>query len=131
MLWDIPAIFIYTGLILIQYQKDWESVEWSAAHGDVVEKFPGSDMSEGQGKISKEPTVTRVDSGFSTAPSRSNIGSSLQRSDTGAPLQNFDTAYSDLGMLQQNGKMRKEHTVTGVDSDLISSSPMSNTGSPL
>lgn len=96
MLWDFPAIFIYTGLILIQYQKDWESEQWSAAHGDVMEKSPDSDISDQKGQMSKQPTVIRVDSSFSTAPWRPNtdVISYSPMANTGAPVPMSNTSYS-------------------------------------
>lgn len=92
MLWDIPAILIYTGLILIQYQKDWESEDWSVAHGDVVEQSPSLGMSQQNRKVWKEPTVSRVDTDLSLPPLRSNTGSSLSRTNTGSPLLKPNTA---------------------------------------
>ena len=48
ILWSLPSIVIFIGLVLIQYQKDWEGHKTTHGHGPAVEvQVFGKDGKEG------------------------------------------------------------------------------------
>ena len=67
-LWGFPSIFIFTGLVLIQYCKDWEpdfryTYDEVPVHGPVMQAADGAaPWPQNQNNTWKEPVVQRYHS---------------------------------------------------------------------